>query len=93
MSSTGQLQLVLERKHTNTYDGNVTHQLRREAERKKHIGAFHTRILLFRLQNRVENASGSMLTRGGQISISCFFIVLLFVVVLKYLNENTRQRY
>jgi hypothetical protein len=46
MSSTGQLQLVLERKHTNTYDGNITHQLRREAERKKHIGESHTMVAL-----------------------------------------------
>lgn len=37
MASTGQLQRVLERKHTNTYDGNLTHQLRRQEERKKHI--------------------------------------------------------
>eukprot|EP00038_Savillea_parva_P029296 m.70162 g.70162 ORF g.70162 m.70162 type:complete len:850 (+) comp8628_c0_seq1:102-2651(+) len=37
MTSTGQLQKVLERKHTNTYDGNITHQLRREEERLKHI--------------------------------------------------------
>ena len=37
MMSTGQLQRVLERKHSKTYDGNRTHQLRRQEERKRHI--------------------------------------------------------